>query len=119
VLQDVARTQRGQLQRLASEHTVSVSSPVTVREQETAAFASADLVPEEGYYSVKVAVLGEREDLSSKWEREERERVNRQVAEAERVAQYWHSTYLALALEAETTANGRKEMTKAKEDLQV
>ena len=123
MLQDLARTQRGQLQRLAQQQseltassslvaTAAAASPSKSSETETSE------APPEGHYTVKVTLLGEREDLSSKWEKEEKERVAKQVAEAERLAQHWHGQYLALAMEAESTANSRKEMAKAKEDLQ-
>lgn len=120
VVQDLARTQRGQLQRLAQQQSEQlVSSSSQVSSPSLTNVSESESAPPEGHYSVKVALLGEREDLTAKWEQEERNRVNKRIEEAERLAEHWHGQYLAIAMEAESTTNSRKEMAKAKEDLQV
>ena len=120
LLQDVCRTQRGQLQRLTER---AQSEPLTQQQHSDGSSAdrpsSAPGVPAEGSYVVQVTQLGLREDLTPQWEEAERERVRQQVARSEQAAQHWHSEYLRLAMAAETNSASRVEIGKAKAELET
>jgi hypothetical protein len=125
VLQDVCRTQRGQLQRLAeraqsapvvaSDQSVDAASPEQQQQQPE---QPQQVIPAEGSYAIQVTQLGLREDLTPQWEEAERERVRAQVAKAELAAQHWHSQYLSLAMAAESSSASRAEVGRAKNELE-